>query len=136
MTIEELEHYRGLKAESKALKEQIEDLYNTYHSPSFESTSFSNDSKSPVEKAVERIQALKEKYNVKLEEEIEQMHLIEEWLETIDDKLVSASIRYHYILGKTWRETTEEVYGDYWDAQNAKYTVRRYLQQKQQNKVL
>ncbi len=131
MTLEELEHYRGMIVELKALQKQKEDLYNTYHSPSMSSSgSFSGASISPVEQALIKIDRLETIYQIKIEALKDKTLEVEEWLSTIEDNYVRSCIRYHYLLGYTWKETTKEVYGDYYSDHNSRMVVKRYMNNK------
>ena len=129
MTIDELEQYRWISAEIDALNEQIYAMYNTYHSPSFSSSgSFNAEPHSPVESALKKIQKLERVYNSKLDNLRERAEAIEDWLYTVDDPFVRSCIRYHYLLGYTWKETSKRVYGykngNYYNARKA---VFRYF---------
>ncbi len=128
MTLEQLENYRGLVAEVSLLSQQIENLYNTYHSPSFSSSgSFNGEVKSPVEEAVKKIMLLDSEYLKKKNKMSDEALKIENWLNTVDDAFIRACIRCHYMLGYTWKETTIKVYGNANDEQNSKRAVRRYF---------
>lgn len=129
MTLEELEQYRCISAEANALNEQIRAMYNTYSSPSFESTgTFNAESHSPVESALNKIQKLETIYNAKINDLIAKSSEIEKWLGTVQDANVRAAIRYHYLLSYTWKETSKRVYGyrnsNYYNARKA---VFRYF---------
>lgn len=128
VTLKDLEQYRALYTEMTAIDLQIKSLYNTYHSPSFSNEGgFSYSDKSNVEMAVSRIMELEEKFNIKKNNLINKATNIEKWLETVSDQYVRACIRYHYMLGYTWRETTIKVYGGNNNDQNSKRVVRRYF---------
>ena len=129
MTIEELEQYRWLSAEIDALNEQICVMYNTYHSPSFSSAgSFNSEPHSPVENALKKIQKLETIYNAKINDLRAKTNEIESWLDTVKDINIRTCIRYHYLLGYTWKETSKRVYGyknsNYY---NARKSVFRYF---------
>ncbi len=127
MTLEQLENYRGLVAEVSLLSQQIENLYNTYHSPSFSSSgSFNGETKSPVEEAVKKIMLLDSEYLKKKNEMSDEALKIENWLNTVDDAFIRACIRCHYMLGYTWKETSEKVYGNN-SYYNARKSVYRYF---------
>lgn len=130
MTLDELEQYRGINAEIDALNEEIEHLYNTYRSPSFSSNgSFNGESKSPVEQALKKIEKLTEIYFDRKSELNDRKVEIELWLKTLDDSFIIACIRFHYLMGYSWKETSRKVYGhdSYYNARNA---VFRYFGKK------
>ena len=127
MTIKELEEYRALIAEIDALNKQIESLYDTYHSPSTEGKGNSkSSSKSPVEKALTKIQLLEQVYLDRIQELQEQANRIETWVSQVDDPFIRSCIRYHYLLGYSWSETSKKMYG-YNSYYNARKVVFRYI---------
>ena len=127
MTLEELNKYRGMVVEINLIKDQINNLYNTYKSPSFTDVGLSSsNAESPVEKAVKRIQRLEGLYAEKLFELEKQTHQIEYWINSIDDPYIRAIIRSHYLLGKSWKDTSKLVYG-YGNYYNARKVVYRYF---------
>lgn len=104
MTIEKLEQYKGLTSEMKALRDQIDSLYDTYRSPQLMSDggSHSMNTGSPTESAVEKILNLKETYSKKYEEALDLLAEVESWLSTVDDVEIRSICRHHYILNKSW----------------------------------
>lgn len=127
MTIEELEQYRGMNAEINALNEEIEYMYDTYRSPSFSPNgSFNGEVKSPVEQALKKIEQLNGVYTNRLSELNGRKLVIEEWLKTLEDTFLIACIRFHYLRGYSWKETSKKVYG-YDNYYNARKVVFRYF---------
>lgn len=127
MTIEELEQYRGLAAEIDALNEEIEHMYDTYRSPSFSTNgSLNGEAKSPVEQALKKIEQLNGVYTNRLSELNGRKLVIEEWLKTLEDTFLIACIRFHYLRGYSWKETSKKVYG-YDNYYNARKIVFRYF---------
>ena len=107
--------------------EQRDAMYNTYHSPSFSSAgSFNAEPHSPVESALKKIQKLEDLYNKKIKDLRTKAETIEEWLYTVDDPFVRSCIRYHYMLGYSWKETSKRMYG-YDSYYNARKIVFRYF---------
>lgn len=113
MTIEKLENYRGLVAEMHSLSESIDSLYDTYRSPQFcrNGGSHSSNVGSPVEDAVDKILNLKDIYSKKYEEALDLLTEVESWLSTVDDAEIRSICRHHYILNKSWSQTSAIVYG-------------------------
>lgn len=108
MTIEKLESYKGLTAEIKGLREQIDSFYDTYRSPQLsDGGSHSMNVGNPVETSVMRIIELKEK----LKEAEGRLQEVENFLSTVDDAEVRAIIRYRYILGRSWSQINTAVCG-------------------------
>ena len=127
MTIEELEQYRGMNAEINALNEEIEHVYDTYRSPSFSSIgSFNGEVNSPVEQALKKIEKLNEVYSNRLSELNDRKLEIEAWLRTLEDTFLIACIRFHYLRGYSWKETSKRVYG-YDNYYNARKVVFRFF---------
>lgn len=113
MTIEKLENYRGLVAEMHSLSESINSLYDTYKSPQFcrNGGSHSNNVWSPVESAVEKILKLKNLYDHKCSEAANLLLEVEAWLSQVEDPEIRSIIRFHYILNRSWQQTSTEIYG-------------------------
>lgn len=113
MTIEKLENYRGLVAEMHSLSESINSLYDTYKSPQFcrNGGSHSNNVWSPVESAVEKILKLKNLYDHKYSEAANLLLEVEAWLSQVEDPEIRSIIRFHYILNRSWQQTSTEIYG-------------------------
>lgn len=127
MTIEKLENYRGLVAEMHSLSESINSLYDTYKSPQFcrNGGSHSNNVWSPVESAVEKILKLKDLYDHKYSEAANLLLEVENWLSQVEDPEIRSIIRFHYILNRSWQQTSTEIYG--YPSYNARKKVMRYF---------
>lgn len=128
MTIEKLERYKGLTSEMKALRDQIDSLYDTYRSPQLMSDggSHSMSAGSPTESTVEKILNLKETYSKKYEEALDLLAEVEAWLSTVDDVEIRSICRHHYLLNKSWQQTSTIIYG-YPSYYNARKKVMRYF---------
>ena len=128
MTVEKLEQYKGLTSEMKALRDQIDSLYDTYRSPQLMSDGGSHSmiASNPTESAVEKILNLKELYSKKYEEALDLLAEVESWLSTVDDVEIRSICRHHYILNKSWQQTSAIVYG-YPSYYNARKRVMRYF---------
>lgn len=128
MTIEKLENYKGLVAEMHSLSESIDSLYDTYRSPQFcrNGGSHSNNVWSPVEDAVNRILKLKDLYDHKYSEAANLLLEVEAWLSTVDDPEIRSIVRFHYVLNKSWVQTSTEVYG-FPSYYNSRKKIMRYF---------
>lgn len=127
MSIEKLEAYRGLTSEMKALSQQITSLYDTYRSPQLMSNgSHSMSASSPTESAVAKILKLEETYRRKYEEAVDLLSEVENWLSQVEDAEIRSICRHHYILNKSWQQTSTIVYG-YPSYYNARKKVMRYF---------
>lgn len=127
MTIEKLEQYKGLTSEMKALRDQIDSLYDTYRSPQFMSDGgHSMSAGSPTESAVAKIFKLEEIYRNKYEEAVDLLAEVESWLSHVDDAEIRSICRHHYILNKSWQQTSTIIYG-YASYYNARKKIMRYF---------
>lgn len=128
MTVEKLEAYRGLTSEIKGLREQIDSLYDTYRSPQFsDEGSHSMNTSNPTESAVSKILELKSIYDHKYAAAAELLLEVENWLSTIENSEIRSIIRFHYILNKSWVQTSALVYGGYPSYYNARKRVMRFF---------
>ena len=92
MTIDDLEELRYLISEIKAVQQEIEGMYNTYRSPSFEKIGSSpQHAGDPTAEAVQKIMALQQKYNSMLTEMADRRDRVNSWLVGIDDQRSAAS---------------------------------------------
>lgn len=130
MTIETLEHRRGIMAEIKALDAEITALYDVRRSPNGkESSGNTSGPSSPTERAAMKIIELRAKRDAILREWERSTAEIETWLETVTDADIRSIIRWHYVLGYTWKRTSREVYGtdSYY---RARKKIIRYFEKK------
>lgn len=111
MTVEKLKSYKSLTAEMKAIKLQIDSLYDTYRSPQLMSDAHSMSVGSPVETAVNKVLELKTVYEQKYEEAANLLYNIETWLSQIEDPEIRSIARFHYVLGYSWERTNTAVCG-------------------------
>lgn len=127
MTIEMLEQYKGLTSEMQALRDQIDSLHDTYRSPQLMSNgSHSMSASSPTESAVCKILKLEQTYKNKYEEAVDLLSEVENWLSEVDDAEIRSICRHHYILNKSWQQTSTIIYG-YPSYYNARKKVMRYF---------
>ena len=128
MTIEDLEDLRYLNSEIRAVQQEIEGMYNTYKSPAFERIGQSPLSPGdPTAQAVSKVMQLQRKYNSMLTEMAERRDRVNVWLVEIDDPEIRSIIRWHYLNGKSWKQTSGLVYGDRSNERNAYRVIRRYF---------
>lgn len=127
MTIEKLEAYRGLTSEMKALSQQITSLYDTYRSPQLMSNgSHSMSAGSPTESAVSKILKLEKTYRRKYEEAVDLLAEVENWLSQVEDAEIRNICRHHYLLNKSWSQTSAIVCG-YPSYYSARKKIMRYF---------
>ena len=128
MTVEKLEQYKGLTSEMKALRDQIDSLYDTYRSPQLisDGSSHSISVGSPVEAAVNKVLELRNVYEQKYEEAANLLYNIETWLSQIEDPEIRSIARFHYVLGYSWQRTNTAVCG-YSSYYTARKRLMRYL---------
>ena len=127
MTIEELEELRYLNSEIQAVQREIENMYNTYRSPAFEKIGQSPLSPGdPTAQAVSKVMQLQRKYNSMLTEMADRRDRVNAWLVELDDPEIRSIIRWHYLNGKSWKQTSGLVYGGRSNERNAYRVIRRY----------
>lgn len=123
MTIEDLEELRYLDSEIQAVQREIENMYNTYRSPAFEKIGQSPLSPGdPTAQAVDKVMQLQWKYNSMLTEMADRRDRVNAWLVELDDREIRSIIRWHYLNGKSWKQTSGLVYGA-----NSYYNARKTL---------
>lgn len=127
MTIEMLEQYKGLTSEMQALRDQIDSLYDTYRSPQLMSNGgHSMSASGPTESAVAKILKLEKTYRKKYEEAVDLLAEVENWLSQVPDAEIRSICRHHYILNKSWSQTSAIVYG-FPSYYNSRKRVMRYF---------
>lgn len=124
LTKEYLEHIEQVSKEIRILNKEIENGYNTYHSPQLDRVSGRTKAANPVQSAVSRIEALKNRRDKLI---LEMLYFDGELIETVKDPAMSAIIRYHYVLGFNWKDTNYAVYGEF-NYHRARCQVIRYLE--------
>ncbi|MDD5881970.1 hypothetical protein, partial [Stecheria intestinalis] len=102
---------------------EIEGMYNTYRSPAFEKIGSSPLSPGdPTSEAVQKIMALQQKYNRMLNDMADRRDMVNAWLVSLDNGEIKSIIRWHYLNGKSWKQTSGLVYGA-----NSYYNARKAL---------
>lgn len=128
MTLEELRRVRSLRANIDSINELLETLYFPYSSPGAVKEGGQNPNRGSdptvqafhrIEKKREELDRVQAEYSLKVAE-------IEDWLRTVDDLEVVAIIRYHYILRKSWKDTSKKVYG-YASRETARMRINRFF---------
>ena len=128
MTIEELEELRYLNSEIGAVQQEIEGMYNTYRSPAFEKIGSSpQHAGDPTADAVRKIIGLQAKYNSMLNDMADRRDRVNAWLVSLDNGEIKSIIRWHYLNGKSWKQTSGLVYGGRSNDRNAYRVIRRYF---------
>lgn len=128
MTIDDLEELRYLDSEIQAVQREIENMYNTYRSPAFEKIGQSPLSPGdPTAQAVSKVMQLQRKYNSMLTEMADRRDMVNAWIMSLDDGEIKSIIRWHYLNGKSWKQTSGLVYGDRSNERNAYRVIRRYF---------
>ena len=111
------------------LYEHREHLYNTVHSPSFSDVRIV-DKRSPVEKAMERLQKTDDRISQLIIDQADLIEAILEWLyrnpEDDTPEYFKRIIICHYIEGMSWQETTRHVL-EHYESDSAKNHVYRYF---------
>ena len=110
MTIEELQTYRYAAAEVEALQLQIQQLYNPVRSPNLVSIGARGNSTSdPTNDSVMLADELQRQLEEKQEALRAKAMAIEMWLNSVTDGKIRMAVRWHFLLGATWKETARKV---------------------------
>lgn len=110
MTIDDLKDYRYLAAEIEALQLQIAQLYSPVRSPNLVSIGARGNSTSdPTHSSVMLADELQRQLEEKQDVLRARAQGIENWLSTVKDGRIRMAIRWHFLLGATWKETTRKV---------------------------
>lgn len=128
MTIETLEKYKGLAASVEAIETEIATLYNPVSSPNGREMIGSSGSgtSDPTGQAAMRIIALKDKLSEERENMYAAIEEIEDWLLKCPDMEIVSIVRWHYLLGLNWKQTTMKIYG-YPDYQYCRKKIMRFF---------
>lgn len=107
MILERLEQIETVCSRMREIRKALESVYYAYTSPRFDSVKTTSPVKDPVTEAVNRAERLSQE----LDELLRIRQDFETELESINDPEICAIIRQHYILGKSWKQTSMKVYG-------------------------
>lgn len=128
MTIEDLQKYKFIKSEIEAMEMELHSIYYPVRSPSTSSIgSHGNSVSNPTEQAANRAMNLEDRISNKIQELRNKAEEIMDWLDTVDDPKVRASIQWHYMIGCTWKETTRKVFGEYYESTNSRKLVYNWF---------
>ena len=127
MTIRELEHYRGICSNIAAIREELNSAYYPVASPTGKTDSaIKSMPGQPTQRAAFYAIDLKELLALRLQEQAEAAKAIETWLLTVSDPEIESIVRWHYIIGLNWKQTTMKVYG-YGDPYRTRKKIFRYF---------
>ena len=128
MTIEALEQYRGICSNISAIYAELTNAYYPYRSPNAKTEPIINSSvpSNPTQQAAFNALDLQERLEQRLEEQAIALKEIETWLLTLTDPEIESIIRWHYVIGLSWKETTEQIYG-YGDPYRTRKKIFRYF---------
>ena len=128
MTIEKLEAYKALAATVEAIETEIATLYNPISSPNGRETigAPGSGTSDPTAQSAMRIIALKEKLSEERENMYAVIEEIEDWLLNCPDPEIVSIVRWHYLLGLNWKQTTMKIYG-YPDYQYCRKKIMRFF---------
>lgn len=128
MTLEELNRYRKLQREIRALEAQIATLENTPLPSGGEKIGSkpSGVSDPTRDQAMRLIRQRERLETLRLKADVE-CDAIEMWLETVEDPEVRAIVRLRFMVGRSWQKTTLELFGRYAAENTANMKLLRYL---------
>lgn len=132
ITLQDLRDYRAINESIRAIEAEIESLYFPISSPPLTSDGAGKSSvrpaSDPTAAAFHRIEADRERLSRKMAELEEMKSRIDLWLDDLEDQHISAILRWHFILGKSWRETAALMYG-YPDAEICRKAIKRFFEE-------
>lgn len=130
MTTRELEKYSSLKRGIKILEEEIQEFENLYI-PSKEYFEKGRNSVFLPSSSVEKhFRILEEKRDILCKKRLAamvQLTLIEEWIDTLEDKMIQNIIKTRYILGYSWEKVARVCYGHNTSSDAPRKTIERYM---------
>lgn len=132
MTIQELNEFRVIRAEIRALDGQIKDLLILKTSGGNEVGAGRVSARMPTSQTEQnaiKLSELMEKLEREKERLLDFQIRVAAWMEEIDDPEVKAIVRFRYILGMSWRQVNWEM-GNRLDRQFAYHKLRRYIERK------
>lgn len=132
MTIQELNEYRVIRAEIKAIEEEIKDLHILRTSSGNEIGAgrvSARNPTSPTEQIALRTIELEERRAEELARLVDFQLRITEWIDEIDDPEVKTIVRLRYNLGYSWKKVSWEM-GNRLDRRYAYNKLHRYLKKK------
>lgn len=127
MTLAELSKYHDIKVELNDLKIRINEIESTLiKSTKYSDTKSSNifNTSSPTEKAAFQLSKLKEKYDDKIYDLINEQIRIENYLDLVRDSEVRAIMRYRFIDCMTWNEIADKLN---YSRANPYIKIKKYL---------
>lgn len=128
MTIQDLEQYRGITAEIKALEMEIDVLYDVRRFPTVkQNPGYSSTPGDPTGRNAMKIIELKEQLLAQQERWSEAALKIEQWLQSVGDAEIRSIIRWRYILGLSWKQTGKRVYGDLDGGDACRMRIKRFF---------
>ena len=125
MTIKQLQDYYWQIKEIQAIQEQIKEIWDD-PLVSHEHISRGTGVSDPTRAWSNRIDGLRDKLSDKKLQLESETQDVEAWVETIRDPKVSLIIRQHFLLGKTWKQTSKIVFG-YATADASKMVFNRFM---------
>ena len=127
MDFQTIEKIYGQVGKVTDLEVELNNLHNTYKSPSFQNTGNHKQNRSVTERAVNRADELKER--LKRESDIldDQLKELNQWLKTVKDHEVSCLVILHCIAGRSWAITAERRYNKR-QPNRARNKVKQYFE--------
>lgn len=133
VTLEDLRRYQDLKRNIASIEAEIQSLYYPVSSPSgspiISGKSSVRSAGDPTAAAYRDIEKRKEKLKLLQSELQERADKIYAFVDNMDDHHMASILRYHFLIGLTWAQTSEKVYG-YVDGDICRNAVKRYFRKK------
>lgn len=127
ITIEDLQQYQDMIAVVRSTEEEIRMVRESSSHPDSNSGGKSSvrSAGNPTHVKAMRIVDLE----AKLDRYRAKMKAVEDFTENIEDDLIRSIIRWHYIIGKSWGQTSVIMYG-YHDKDICRKMVSRWFKEK------
>ena len=133
VTLEDLRKYLDRKAMVKVLREDIQREYLSSPAPKEVQGGKSSvrTPSNPTEQKAMRIVELRQRLEQLLGILEEQTLRVERFTLEIDDELVAAAIRLHFLRGYSWSRTSIKIYGTDAYKDTVRMAVVRYMKERQ-----
>ena len=111
VTIERLMNYSHIQADIAAIRVQLQDLERPISSPNGKTDGGSGSTPgNPTERAAFRRMDLEADLKEVMDKLLRETREINDWIRTLNNVEVEAIIRWHFLNGKTWAETSGIMY--------------------------
>ena len=112
MDLETLDKYRYYKKATETISTELEEMYNPVSSISFQYYyNKSKDMTGSTIRTLRKVERQEERLQQMLGEYVDLAESVETWLADLNDPIAEIIVRNRYILGKTWGDVSNALYG-------------------------